>query len=104
MIRPRGFPLCHHFFFYGWLFRDASVGTFSERAAALAHNKEQSRSLPTYLRRWLLLASLLLAMAAFCEDVLTSATLSASFCVLATVAIAFNTITAACWALLRSGR
>jgi hypothetical protein len=100
MTRPRG--LCHRFFFYGWLFRDASAGTFLERAAALAHNKEQSKWLPTYLRRWILLGGLLLAMAAFCEDVLISPILTASFCVLTTVTIAFDAITAACWALLQS--
>ncbi len=102
MNRPHDLGLCHRFFFYGWLFRDASAGTLLDRAAALAHNKEQSRWLPTYLRRWVTLGALLLALAAYCEDVLTSPILSASFCFLTTLTVAFDTVTAACWAMLRS--
>jgi hypothetical protein len=89
---------------YDWLFRDASVGTCLERAAALAHNREQSRWLPTYLLRWVVMAGVLLAIASICENSLASRALSALFYVLATLTIAFNAVTAACWALLQSGR
>ena len=44
--------LLYRYFFYDWLFRDASRGTPLERAAALRHNIEQSRWLPLYLKRW----------------------------------------------------
>jgi hypothetical protein len=101
--RPCDPSILHRFFFYGWLFRDASSGTFLERAAAWAHNREQSKWLPTYLRRWLLIGALLLAMAAFCESVLASPVLAASFCVLTTASVAFEVVTAACWALLIRG-
>ena len=44
--------LLYRYFFYDWLFRDASRGTPLEQAAALRYNLEQSRWLPLYLRRW----------------------------------------------------
>lgn len=103
MNRPHGLALLHRFFFYGWLFRDASVGNMWERAAALAHNREQARWLPTYLRRWLLVAGVSLAIAAYCEHVLASPFLSAPFYVLTAITIVINAVTAACWRLLQAG-
>ena len=38
------------YFFYAWMFRDASAGSELERAAALRHNRNLSKWLPTYLR------------------------------------------------------
>ena len=100
MPRTSDLSIFHRFFFYGWLFRDVSKGTFLERAAAWSHNKQQSRWLPTYLRRWIVLGGLLLAIAAFCESVLACPVLTASFCVLVVITVAFDVVTAACWALL----
>jgi len=103
MDAPRGLALSRRYLFYGWLFRDASVGTYWERAAALAHNREQSHWLPTYIFRWLAVAALLLAMARFCEVALASPGLSAPFYLLAILTVALNFVTVICWALLRSG-
>jgi hypothetical protein len=44
--------LLYRYFFYDWLFRDASRGSAFERSAALRYNIEQSRWLPLYLKRW----------------------------------------------------
>lgn len=44
--------LLYRYFFFAWLFRDASVRDLLERAAALQHNRVAARWLPTYLRRW----------------------------------------------------
>jgi hypothetical protein len=38
-------------------YRDVNCGTLLERAAAARHNKTLSRSLPTYINRWALSAS-----------------------------------------------
>ena len=103
MNSPSGMALLRRYLFYGWLFRDASVGTYWERAAAVAHNRRQARWLPTYFVRWLAIAALLLAIARFCEIALASPALSAPFYLLSTMTIAFNAVTVACWALLHSG-
>jgi hypothetical protein len=103
MTRSGDLSVIYCFFFYGWLFRDASAGTFLERAAAWAHNKRQSRWLPTYLRRWLFMGGMLLAMAAFCESVLACPVLAAVFCVLVTITIAFEVVTGAAWVYLTCG-
>jgi hypothetical protein len=103
MNAPHGFDLYRRYFYYGWLFRDASRGNYWERAAALAHNREQSRWLPVYMMRYGVLAVLTLALARFCEVALESHALSVPFYLLMTTTIAFNTVTVACWRLLRSG-
>jgi hypothetical protein len=102
MNASHGFELYRRYFFYGWLFRDASRGNYWERAAALAHNREQSRWLPVYMWRWLVLAFLTLGLGKFCEISLDSHALSVPFYILMTTTVAFNTVTAACWRLLRS--
>jgi len=89
--------------FYGWLFRDASTGSFLEREAALAHNRRQAKWLPKYLLRWFAIAGLMLAAAKYCDLVLASRTMSLPFYVMTTLTVAFNTVTAACWGLLRFG-
>lgn len=99
--RP-GLALVHRYLFYGWLFRDASVGTYLERAAALAHNREQSRWLPRYLVRWLVIMACALAAGRFCDVVLGNHGLAAVFYVLTTLTMGFTVVTAACWRLLRS--
>lgn len=102
MNAPSGLALLRRYFFYGWLFRDASVGTYWERAAALEYNRQQSRWLPTYVVRWLTVALFLLAIGRFCESTLASPLLSAPFYLFSALIFAFDAITLACWALLRS--
>ena len=65
--------------------------------AALRHNQEQARWLPTYMRRWLVLAALLFCVAAFCEIVLSSPQLSAFFYVPSMLSMPVNIVTAVCW-------
>lgn len=45
--------LLYRYFFFGWLFRDVSQGSFLERAANWRFNQDMRRHLPKYLRRWL---------------------------------------------------
>jgi hypothetical protein len=47
--------LLYRYFFFQWLFRDASRGTPLERAAAWRFNRQMCRYLPIYLRRWAVL-------------------------------------------------
>jgi len=103
MDAPGGLDLLRRYFFYGWLFRDASVGTIWERAAALAHNRRHSHWLLTYIVRWLTIAAFLLAVGKFCEVSLASPLLSVPFYVFAVLTVSFNSVTVTCWALLRSG-
>lgn len=48
--------LLYRYFFYDWLFHDASRGSAFERAAALHYNIQQARWLPLYLKRWAVVA------------------------------------------------
>jgi len=44
------------YFFFQWLFKDASVNELYQRSAAIAHNKANRHHLIAYLRRWVVLA------------------------------------------------
>lgn len=57
----------YRYFFFGWLFKDANRGTLFERAAATRHNREQSRWLPTYAYRWVVVSGLLFGIGWFLE-------------------------------------
>lgn len=91
------------YFFYGWLFRDASAGSALERAAAMRHNRTLARWLPTYLRRWFVVAALLSSLAALSERALDNAVLSAGFAVAFVLVVVFLLVTLLAWALLRAG-
>ncbi len=92
------------YFFYGWLFRDASVGSELERAAALRHNRSLSKWLPTYLRRWLVVGAMFLGLTAWSERTLGNAALSAGLAVAFVLVVVFLVVTLLCGALLRTGR
>jgi hypothetical protein len=89
--------LLYRYLFYGWLFFDASRGDVFVRAAALRHNREQARWLPTYMRRWCVLGVGLFVVAYFCELVLVSPRLSAFFYVPSVLTMPMNLVTAVCW-------
>jgi hypothetical protein len=59
--------LLYRYWFFGWLFRDAARGTLLEREAALRHNRERARWLPTYMRRWVVLGALFYGLGALLE-------------------------------------
>jgi hypothetical protein len=92
--------LLYRYFFYGWLFRDVGRGNLWERSQAWRHNRDQSRWLPTYMRRWVVMGGILFGIAAFVEFVLSSPTLSAFFYVPSVMVVPFNTVTAVCWCFL----
>lgn len=93
--------LWYRYFFYGWLFRDASRGNQWERSAAWRHNQEQARWLPLYMRRWTVMGLTLFLVAAFVEQILHSTVVSAFFLVPSALSMPFNAVTAVCWTFLR---
>lgn len=53
MQDPAFGTLLYRYFFFDWLFKEVGDGNLFERAAAVRHNREQARWLPTYMMRWL---------------------------------------------------
>ena len=95
--------LLYRYFFFGWLFRDASHGTFLERAAALQFNRERSVYLPVYLWRWLVLVVVSYVLGALVESSSTPG-LAAGLCYgFTTVSLAVMATAARSWLLLRYG-
>ena len=92
------------YFFYGWMFRDASAGSELERAAALRHNRSLSKWLPTYLRRWLVIGALIFGLARWSERALDNVALSAALAIAFAGVVVFLLVTLLCWALLRAAR
>ena len=92
------------YFFYGWLFHDAATGSDFERATALRHNRDQAKSLPVYMMRWVIGGAVLAAFVAVCEHTLSSPVLSATFAVALTLAVLFLLVTGICWLFLQTGR
>lgn len=89
--------LLYRYFFFGWLFRDASRGTRMERAAAWRHNQSQARWLGTYLRRWIVSGLALFAMGALVELVIGAVVLSAFFYVPSVFAVTVETVIGVAW-------
>ena len=92
------------YFFYAWMFRDASAGSELERAAALRHNRSLSKWLPTYLRRWLVIGALIFGLARWSERALDNVALSAALAIAFAGVVVFLLVTLLCWALLRAAR
>jgi hypothetical protein len=59
--------LCKFFSPFG-LFKDASRGSFAERAAAYRHNVDIRRYLLTYIQRWILCGAAALLLTGFFES------------------------------------
>ncbi len=95
--------LLYRYFFFGWLFRDASRGSFLERAAALQFNREQSAYLPLYLWRWLVLLVVSYALGILVESSSTPG-LAAGLCYgVTTVSLAVMATAVRSWLLFRYG-
>lgn len=95
--------LYRYFFFSGWLFRDASSGTFMERAAALQFNRERCGYLPIYLRRWMVMLVVSYGLGTLLEATFAPGVAAALCYGLTTVSMAVSASIARCWLLLRYG-
>ncbi|MDE2607505.1 MAG: hypothetical protein KGL68_16440 [Burkholderiales bacterium] len=93
--------LLYRYFFFGWLFQDASQGNLLERAAALRHNRDQARWLPTYMRRWLWCTLFFYGLGHVVESLLHAPGLSVLFYVPCALTVAVNAVIGAAWVGLR---
>jgi len=94
--------LLYRYFFFSWLFKDASQGSLFERAAAWRHNQEQAHWLPTYMRRWLWCGALFYGLGGFAELMLNAPALSAFFYVPGTLSLPINAVIGAVWLGLKA--
>jgi hypothetical protein len=94
----------YRYFFYAWLFRDADLGNTWERSAALRHNREQARWLPTYLFRWLVGGTVLITLEQISESISGDSAVSALLAVMVICVVMFHLVTGILWAFLQIGR
>jgi hypothetical protein len=92
----------YRYFFYGWMFRDTDLGSDWERAAAARHNQIQAKWLPTYMFRWLIAGSVVVAIERVVELALQSPVWAALLCVVIVGVVIFELVTAVAWAFLRA--
>lgn len=89
--------LLYRYFFFGWLYKDASRGNLFERAAALRYNKEHAHWLLTYMLRWLWCGLIFYTLGGFFEWVLESPLISMLFYVPGALAVPVNAVIVAAW-------
>lgn len=92
--------LVYRYWFFGWLFRDADRGTALARVQALRHNRERSVWLPTYIRRWLVLGTILYLAGVLSESAGLER-LAPTVFVLACLTVPVITVGTATWVLLK---
>jgi len=99
IVQETGFcTLLYRYFFFGWLFKDVGQGSdLFERAAAMRHNREQARWLPTYMLRWLWWGLLFYALGRVCELMLDAAPLAVVFYAAGAVSVPVDVAIAAAW-------
>jgi hypothetical protein len=88
-----------HLISYLWplaSYRDAGHGSMLERAAALRYNQQLSKSLPTYISRWAIFASVELVLTVVMPPVLVPA-----FGLIFTVSVCALTLLGAIWILFK---
>lgn len=102
MPDPAFRTLLYRYFFFAWLFKDASRGSLPERSAAWRHNQQQARWLPTYMRRWLWSGLLLYGIGSLLESGLDAPTLSALFYVPGALSVPVNAVIGAAWLGLKA--
>lgn len=88
--------LLYRYLFFAWLFRDMTrQKNLFERAAAWRHNQEQSRWLPTYMRRYAVLGGTLMGLGMVVEQL--SPLLSACFYVPGTMTVPMMAVAFVAW-------
>jgi hypothetical protein len=89
--------LLYRYFFFDWLFRDASRGTPTERENALQINRQLRHYLLVYLRRWLGLVVFSCALGASFEKALSLDYPATVFYCLSSVSLVAATMIARLW-------
>jgi hypothetical protein len=97
--------LLYRFLFFDWLFRDVSAARDRfERHAAHQHNRNMSRYLPVYLRRWSFLTAFDFALGLLFEKVLQAGLLSAWFFTWSCVTLTGMVVITVAWVILNHAR
>jgi hypothetical protein len=94
--------LLYRYWFWGWLFRDASQGDLLRRAAAWRHNVAQRMHLPVYMRRWLALVALSFVAALCLEVAVGDRAFAALFYVASVLAVVVETVAGVAYVFLRA--
>lgn len=91
----------YRYFFFGWLFPDAGIGSGVERAIALRHNRSQAKWLPGYMLRWAVGGAAIWALETLSEYAVGQPVLSDALAMALIFVVLFLLITAICWTFLR---
>lgn len=86
--------LLYRYFFFDWLYRDASRGSLRERSAAWRFNKAHAHWLLTYLRRWLWCGVSLYLLGGLTEVAMGAPVLSVLFYVPGALSVPINVVIA----------
>ncbi len=93
--------LWYRFMFFDWMFRDLNgVHDLYERNAAAQHNRDMSRYLPTYLRRWSFVTLTGFALGCVFEQATKTSMLSAWFFTSSCVTLTGMVVISVAWAFL----
>ncbi|HVO86899.1 MAG TPA: hypothetical protein VMV45_00030 [Casimicrobiaceae bacterium] len=92
--------LLYRYWFWGWLFMDASHRDLFKRAAALQHNIRQRVHLPCYMRRWSVCVVMMLALGFALERDIANPWSIASAYTAAVLSLTVLVVTASGWVLL----
>lgn len=98
------FTLVYRYLFFSWLFRRIDIGSDLERAAAIRHNREQARWLPTYMLRWMWVSLVLYALAGFLDLVLEATGLSMLLYAASAMCLSFTVTIGVAWFGLKGVR
>ena len=93
--------LLYRYFFFGWLFQDVNKGNVFERSAALRHNRDMARWLPTYMRRWLWCGLAFYLLGGMFEWMLNAPGVSVLFYVPSALSVPVNAVIGAAWVGLK---
>lgn len=94
--------LLYRYFFFDWLFKDASRGDLMARAAAWRFNQSRAHWLPTYMRRWLWCGLLFYGLGGAVEILMRSPGLSAIFYVPGALSVPINIVIVVSWIGLKA--
>ena len=93
--------LLYRYFFFDWLFRDASRGSLIERESALRFNRQIRHYLLVYLRRWMAVVVFSCAAGASFEKGLSLDYAATVFYCLSTFSLIAATMIARLWVGLK---
>ena len=89
--------LLYRYFFFDWLFRDASRGSMLERESALRFNRQRRHYLLIYLRRWIGLVICSCVVGASLEKALSLNYTASVFYCLSTLSLVAAAMIARLW-------